>query len=130
MARVALDADLLIAFLDAGDAQHERAVDELRPRLAAGDELLIGATVYAEAIVRPLKHATDAIVDAFLDAAGVSVVPVNRVIARRAARLRADHAALRLPDALSLATALVSDATLLTLDKRLQRMTKRVQRND
>jgi predicted nucleic acid-binding protein len=36
VARVALDAGLLIAFLDPGDAQHERAVDELRPRLADG----------------------------------------------------------------------------------------------
>jgi hypothetical protein len=43
VARVALDADLLIAFLDPGDAQHERAVGELRPRLTGGDELLIGA---------------------------------------------------------------------------------------
>ena len=54
MARVALDADILIAFLDPGDDQHAAAVAELRPRLAAGDELLVGATVYAETIVRPL----------------------------------------------------------------------------
>ncbi len=128
MARVALDADLLIAFLDPGDAQHERAVDELRPRLTDGDELLIGATVYAEVMVRPLQQRTDATVDGFLDAAGASFVPTDRAIARRAARLRADHSALRLPDSMSLATALVSDATLLTLDKKLQRITQQVQR--
>ncbi len=130
MARVALDADLLIAFLDPGDAQHERAVDELRPRLADGDELLIGATVYAELMVRPLQQRSDATVDGFLDAAGVRFVPTDRAIARRAARLRADHPALRLPDAMSLATALGSDATLLTLDKKLQRITQQVQRRD
>ena len=130
MARVALDADLLIAFLDPGDAQHERAVDELRPRLADGDELLIGATVYAELMVRPLQQRSDATVDGFLDAAGVRFVPTDRAIARRAARLRADHPALRLPDAMSLATALGSDATLLTLDEKLQRVTQQVQRRD
>jgi predicted nucleic acid-binding protein len=130
VARVALDADLLIAFLDPGDAQHERAVDELRPRLTDGDELLIGATVYAEVMVRPLQQRSDATVDGFLDAAGVRFVPTDRAIARRAARLRADHSALRLPDAMSLATALGSDATLLTLDKKLQRITRQVQRRD
>ena len=129
MARVALDADLLIAFLDPGDAQHERAIDELRPRLSAGDELLVGATVYAEMIVRPLQQRADATVDGFLDAAGVRLVPTDRAIARRAAQLRVDHRSLRLPDALSLATAIVSDATLLTLDKKLERIAAQAQRS-
>jgi predicted nucleic acid-binding protein len=122
VARVALETDLLIAFLDAGDTQHERAVDELRACLTAGDELLVGATVYAALMVRPLQQRTDATVDGFLDAAGVRFVPTDRAIAHRAARLRADHPALRLPDAMSLATALVSDAALLTLDKKLKRI--------
>jgi predicted nucleic acid-binding protein len=128
VARVALDADIVIAFLDPGDDQHTRAVTELRPLLAAGDELLVGATVYAETIVRPLQEGTDATVDAFLDAAGVKIVPVDRAIARRAAQLRAEHSSLRLPDAMSLATALATDATLLTLDKKLQQVAKRAQR--
>ncbi len=127
MARVALDADVVIAFLDPGDDQHDRAVAQLRPRLAAGDELLLGATVYAETIVRPLQQGTDSTVEGFLDAAGITVVPVDRAVARRAARLRADHPSLRLPDALSLATALGADATLLTLDKKLNRIAGRAQ---
>jgi predicted nucleic acid-binding protein len=127
VARVALDADIVIAFLDPGDDQHSRAVAELRPRLAAGDELLVAATVYAETIVRPLQQGTDATVDAFLDAADVRVVAIDRAIARRAARLRADHSSLRLPDAMSLATALHSDATLVTLDKGLNRIATRAQ---
>ena len=127
MARVALDADILIAFLDPGNDQHAAAVAELRPRLAAGDELLVGATVYAETIVRPLQRGTDATVEEFLDSAGIAVVPVDRAIARRAAALRAEHPSLRLADAMSLSTAIVTDSTLLTLDRRLRRIARRVE---
>ncbi|HLH64469.1 MAG TPA: PIN domain-containing protein [Solirubrobacteraceae bacterium] len=124
MARVALDADVVIAFLDPGDDQHAQAVTELRRRLAAGDELVIGATVYAETIVRPLQSGTDATVDEFLDSAGIRVVPIDREIARRAAALRAAHPSLRLPDAMSLAAAIATDSTLLTLDKKLRRIVR------
>jgi predicted nucleic acid-binding protein len=126
VARVALDADIVIAFLDPRDDQHAAAIAELRPRLAAGDELLLGATVYAETIVRPLQRGTDATVDQFLDAAGIAVVPIDRAIARRAAALRAEHPSLRLPDAMSLSTALATDSALLTLDKKLRRIARRV----
>ena len=127
MARVALDADIVIAFLDAGDDQHATAVAELRPRLAAGDELLAAATVYAESIVRPLQHGTDATVDEFFAAAGISIVPIDRAVTRRAAVLRAEHQSLRLPDAMSLASAIVTDAALLTLDKKLRHIARRAQ---
>ena len=127
MARLALDADIVIAFLDPGDDQHATAVAQLRPRLAAGDELLAAATVYAESIVRPLQQGTDATVDEFFDAAGISIVPIDRAIARRAAVLRAEHQSLRLPDAISLATAIVTDSALLTLDKKLRQVARRVQ---
>jgi predicted nucleic acid-binding protein len=127
VARVALDADLVIAFLDPGDDQHATAVAELRPRLAVGDKLLAAATVYAESIVRPLQQRTDATVDEFFDAAGISIVPIDRAIARRAAVLRAEHQSLRLPDAMSLATAIETDSALLTLDKKLRQIARRVQ---
>ena len=127
MARVALDADIVIAFLDPGDDQHATAVAQLRPRLAAGDQLLAAATVYAESIVRPLQQGTDATVDEFFDAAGISIVPIDRAVARRAAVLRAEHQSLRLPDAISLATAIVTDSALLTLDKKLRQIARRVQ---
>jgi predicted nucleic acid-binding protein len=127
VARVALDADIVIAFLDPGDDQHDPAVAELRLRLAAGDELLAAATVYAETIVWPLQQGTDATVDEFFDAAGISIVSIDRAVARRAAALRAGHQSLRLPDAMSLATALMTDSALLTLDKKLRHIARRVQ---
>jgi len=127
VARVALDADIVIAFLDPGDDQHATAVAELRPRLAAGDELLAAATVYAESIVRPLQQGTNATVDEFFDAAGISIVPIDRAVARRASVLRAEHQSLRLPDAMSLAAAIVTGSALLTLDKKLRHIARRVQ---
>jgi predicted nucleic acid-binding protein len=127
VARVALDADIVIAFLDPGDDQHAAAVAELRPRLAAGGELLVAATVYAETIIRPLQQGTDATVDQFLDSASIAVIPIDRAIARRAAALRAEHESLRLPDAMSLATAIMTDSTLLTLDKKLRKIALQVE---
>jgi predicted nucleic acid-binding protein len=125
VARVALDAGVVIGFLDPSDAQHEQSVELLGAHLATGDDVLLAATVYAEVIVQPLQHGTDAKVDEFLTAIAAHVVPVDRALARHAAQLRARHPALRLPDALALATALAGDAELLTLDRRLQHITDR-----
>jgi predicted nucleic acid-binding protein len=124
VATLALDADIVIAFLDPGNDRHAAAVAGLRQRLAAGDELLLGAPVYAETIVRPLQHG---IVDQFLDSVDITVIPIDRAVARRAAALRANHPSLRLPDAMSLATAITTDSTLLTLDKKLRRIARRVE---
>jgi predicted nucleic acid-binding protein len=125
VARVALDADVVIGFLDPSDAQHEQAVELLAAHLATGDDVLIAATVYAEVIVRPLQHGTEAKVDEFLTAIDAHVVDVDRALARHAAQLRAQHSSLRLPDAIALATALAADAELLTLDRGLQRIADR-----
>ena len=119
----ALDADVLIAFLDGADAQHQSAVAELSRRLTAGESLLVGASVYAEVMVRPQQTSAGDLVDEFLAAAGVRVVDVDRAIARSAAGLRARHRSLRLGDALSLATALAHGAELVTFDRRLRRIT-------
>jgi predicted nucleic acid-binding protein len=125
VAGIALGADVVIGFLDPSDAQHQRAVEELERHLARGEDVVIAATVYAEVIVRPLRQGTDATVDEFLAAARARVVAIDRALARRAAELRARHAGLRLPDALSLATALAAGLELLTLDRSLQRIAER-----
>jgi predicted nucleic acid-binding protein len=127
---VALDADVVIAFLDAGDDQHAQAVEVLRPWLGTGAEIVIGASVYAEVMVRPLARGAGETVDEFIDAIGATVVPVDRELARLAASIRAQHRSLRLPDALSLATALVADAELVTFDQRLRRVARREQQAD
>jgi predicted nucleic acid-binding protein len=52
---------------------------------------------------------------------GITVVPLTQPIAERAADIRARYQALRLPDAIVLATAREIDAELLTYDDRLAR---------
>jgi predicted nucleic acid-binding protein len=125
--KVALDADVVIAFLDAGDDQHERAVELLRPQLQGAAEIVVGASVYAEVMVRPLARGTGEKVDEFIDAIGATVVTIDREVARRAASLRARHPSLRLPDALSLATSLMTGAELLTFHQRLRRVARNEQ---
>ncbi len=124
MARVGLDADIIIAFLDVADAQHERAIEELRAHLTGATEIVIGASMYAEVMVRPLARHTDAEVDGFLQAIQARLIPIDREVARRAADLRARHRSLRLPDALALAAALSCDAKLSTLDHGLRRIAR------
>jgi predicted nucleic acid-binding protein len=125
VARVVLDADVLIAFLDPADVQHASAVPLLREHLAAGDELLVSASVYAEILIRPIQDGTDAVVDQFVTAAGIQMIPVDRGLARASAQLRAAHPSLRLPDAMCLAAARQNGAVLRTFDEQLIKINER-----
>ena len=117
---------MLIGFLYAADSQHEQAVSLLAPYLLPGHRVMIGASVYSEVLVGPVRTGRPEIVDDFLASRRIAVVPIDRPIARRAAELRTAHRALRLPDALALATALETPAELLTLDEGLRRVAARV----
>lgn len=125
MGPLALDASVVIALLDGADAHHERAVAELSRREGDPPDLLIAATAYTETLIRPLRDGYGDTVERFLERGPVEVVPIDRSVARAAARLRADHASLRLGDALVLATAHAREAELLTFDERLGRIARR-----
>jgi predicted nucleic acid-binding protein len=125
MGTVAVDSDVIIAFLEPDDPQHNLAVAELQPWLESGNVTLIPASVYAEVLVWPIRAGLQDRVEAFISEGGFRVVPIGRAIARQAAELRAKHFSLRLPDALAMATATSHGAVFLTLDLRLKRLMER-----
>jgi predicted nucleic acid-binding protein len=109
-----------IALLDSADSHHERAAVTLREHTRS--PLIMAASAYSEALVQPLIKGRDDAVEEFVGSLRVEIVAADRRIGRRAAELRARHRALRLPDALVLATALAREAKLLTFDTRLARL--------
>ena len=78
MATVVLDADVLIGFLYAADSQHEQAVSLLAPYLLPGHRVMIGASVYSEVLVGPVRTGRPEIVDDFLASGRIAVVPIDR----------------------------------------------------
>lgn len=120
MGLTVLDAGVVIAILDASDVHHAAAAEAVTDARERGDTLLLPSSAYAECLVSPYRRGPEAVavVDSFVDALPAQVEPASRAIASAAAELRARHAgALRLPDALVVATALVLGADrLLTTD--------------
>jgi predicted nucleic acid-binding protein len=125
VAIVVLDASVVIAFLDRGDAHHLAAVEAVgRTR---GEELVVPSSAFAEILVDPSRRGPDAVafVKRFLMELGVRIEPLTAAIAERAAKIRAGHRSLRLPDALVLATADALGATALTCDRSWPRVSRR-----
>lgn len=122
MGSIALDADVLIGFLNRDDAHHAAACRLIAAVERDGERIVIAASVYAEAIVGPLRAGRAHEVDDFLAAIGADIVPIDRELAHEAARLRARHRSLRLPDAMALAAARQAKAELRTFDRRLARI--------
>jgi predicted nucleic acid-binding protein len=120
-----LDASVVIALLDARNAHHAAAVTAIGQ--ARRESLVLPASAYAEVLVDPWRRGQDAVavVKRFVFDLGIHVEPLTADVAERAARLRADHGVLRLPDALVLATADALAATVLTCDRAWPRASRR-----
>ncbi|HMD56566.1 MAG TPA: PIN domain-containing protein [Solirubrobacteraceae bacterium] len=119
MGALILDASVLIGLLDIADSHHAGSIDDVEAADRAGQELLVPASAYSEALVAfaragRVREAREAIA-----AMGITVTPLSATVAERASELRARHERLRLPDAIVLATARELQAELLTYDRRL-----------
>jgi predicted nucleic acid-binding protein len=120
VALIHLDAGVLIGFLDAGDAHHDAGRVVLGEALEHGDTLAMAASALAECLVAPARQGDDAVtlVHGLLQRLPIGIVPLEVDIATAAARLRARHRSLRLPDALVIATAQIAGADqLVTTDR-------------
>jgi len=122
---VVLDAGVVIGALDDADAHHAAAIASIAAR--SDDDLRLPASAYSEVLVVPARTGRLEEVRSDLAALSLGVDPIGAVVAEEAARLRARHPSLRLPDALVIAYAENVDADeLLTTDARWARFSSRV----
>lgn len=121
MGLIHLDAGVIIGFLDSTDAHHAAATASLTEALQNGDHLAMAASAFAECLVGPARRSEEAIqvVQDTFARIPIEIVDLNPEIAIQAARLRSRHRALRLPDALVIATSIAAEPDrLITTDGR------------
>ncbi len=114
-----LDSGVVAGFLDRDDAFHAAA--DARVRSVAGrDTLVVSVISYAELLTGAgLAHHQQPAVRGFFEQLIDEIHSVDRAVAERAAELRAQGPALKMPDALILATADVHAVDLvITADDR------------
>lgn len=107
------DTDVLIAFRNREDAQHDVARDRMQDVLDRRAVKLVCAVNVTEVLVGPLRKEGAAGADriaALLDRMRFEVVPADATLAWRAAEVRAETN-LKLPDAYIVATALSASAS-------------------
>ena len=120
MGLAVVDAGVVIGLLERADAHHDVATQALRDAVERGDRLALPASALAEVLVAPSRRGDNEIrvVIGLVQRVPLDVVPLDEPIAVAAAALRAKHAALKLHDALVVATASVLGADrLLTTDR-------------
>jgi predicted nucleic acid-binding protein len=102
---VVLDSGVVVGFLDREDALHDAADAAVR-ELVHEQRLLASAVTYAEVLTGArLGHHDEQDVTGFFAGLLSGVLPVDVVVADKAADLRSRFKSLRMPDALILATA-------------------------
>ena len=121
MGLIHLDAGVVIGLLDADDAHHDAATAAIARARLAGQRFGMAASAFAECLVGPARRGDHEIeiVEGLFQRLPIDVAESSPDIARLAARLRAQHRAVRLPDALVIATAAQHAAVeLITTDHR------------
>ncbi|WP_344944201.1 PIN domain-containing protein [Sphaerisporangium flaviroseum] len=128
MGQVVIDSSILLGLFDPKDALHEVAAEAVRQRRRQCDHMLVPISVVSEVLVGAARLGRDTMFERLGQIRAVfgAPVPLVQYIAFDAARLRAQHRFLRLPDALVLATGAFLDAEILSADKQWLRVDPRV----
>ena len=113
---IVLDANVLIAHLDASDALHTSAERLLRD--VVDHELAASPVTLAQVLTGPARAGLLARAESALDELGVIPLPLTADAPRRLALLRAETG-LRMPDCCVVLAAEQSHAALATFDQRL-----------
>lgn len=113
---IVLDANVLIAFLDASDAHHDDAISLFEHRFLDG--FSASALSVAEALVHPVRAGRQDSAAASLAVIGVEVLPIEPSQAAELARVRNQYR-VRMPDAVALHAAISSGSELATFDDTL-----------
>lgn len=114
---IALDASVVIAFLDSGDAHHERSERFVRDALDAG--FLVHALTLAEVLVGPARAGRAEEVASGLRSVGFTVASQHEDESLLLADWRA-RTGLKLPDCCVLHVASANSCPLATFDRRLR----------
>lgn len=121
MALIHLDAGVIIGFLDREDTHHASSRSVVAGALDRGDRLAMAASALAECLVGPARRGEEAValVHELCARLPIEIFELDAAVATVAARLRARHGVLRLPDALVIASASADHADrLVTTDRR------------
>jgi predicted nucleic acid-binding protein len=113
---IVLDASVLIAFLDAADAHHERAVTLLSQEI--DDDFAVNLLTLAEILVAPTRAGRCDLVLRALGDLGVETLQFPADAAVTLAELRA-QTLLKMPDCCVLLSALDRRARLASFDDRV-----------
>lgn len=112
-----LDSAPIVAFLDMSNVFHTPATEAITGAAAAGT-LIASAVTYAEMLTgAELGHHDKSVVLVFFQRVFHSIIPVDRAVAERASELRGGLPALKMPDALILATADLHATEAITCDQ-------------
>lgn len=120
---IVLDASVVIAALSPSDLQHARALRLLAEQV--DEQFVLHAVTRAEVLVAPVRAGRADIVEAQLDALGVSTVGLRSSDALALAQIRS-RAGMKLPDCCVLLAAMESGAVVATFDDQLARAAERL----
>lgn len=129
---IGLDTNIFISAFNKGDVLGKKAIELLDEIKQNSPRVYISVLVFQEFLVKIFAGGLEkdaALYEDFITAGGFfTPVDVDREIARKAAKIRAEYPNVRTPDAIHLATALSAGVkTFFTFEKKLPKKISNLQ---